>query len=155
MARFIIPNFHVILIHVPLGLLGIGLLIEIFSFMWRRSSFRDAGRWMIILGALAMLPAATSGIFALLDVMNHGGQQGHSWIDLKAASGFSPHDWELAKDHFILTGAATLLALLAVLAYMSASDRGRRRVYPAAMIALIAAMGMMTAGAWHGGEMIY
>ncbi len=155
MTRFIIPNFHVILIHFPLGLLGAGLLIEIFSFLWRRSSFRDAGRWMILLGTLAMLPAATSGAFALLDVMSQGGDASSSWFQLKANSGFSAHDWELAKDHFILTGAATLLALLAVLAWMSASDRSRRRVYPAALIALIAAMGMMIAGAWHGGEMIY
>lgn len=50
--QFISPNWHVILIHYPLGLLAVGILIEFFSFLgWRRSGFRTAGRWMILLGA--------------------------------------------------------------------------------------------------------
>ena len=44
MQRLIIPNYHVILVHYPLALLAMGLLIEIFSFLWRRSSARAAGR---------------------------------------------------------------------------------------------------------------
>ena len=38
--EFVEPNLHAALIHVPLGLLLIGTLIELFArFFWRRSSF--------------------------------------------------------------------------------------------------------------------
>ena len=153
--RLIIPNYHVVLIHYPLALLAMGLLIEIFSFLWRRSSLKVAGRWMILLGTLAMVPAATSGIYALFDIAGHGQEQTDSWQDLKDGSGFSQHDWSLAKEHILLNSAATGLALLAVVAWIGASDRWRRALYVPVLLALIAAMGLMTDGAWHGGEMVF
>jgi uncharacterized membrane protein len=70
MREFIIPNWHVILIHYPLALLTVGTLIEIFSFLWRRSGFRAAGRGMILIGALCAIPAATSGIYAARQVLS-------------------------------------------------------------------------------------
>ena len=48
---FIHPNFHVILIHYPLGLLTLGVLIETLCAVWRHPSLRSAGRWMLLLGA--------------------------------------------------------------------------------------------------------
>ena len=62
------PNLHVVLVHFPLALLLAGLAIEVFSFMYRRSSFRAAGRCMILLGALASVPTALSGAYAFADV---------------------------------------------------------------------------------------
>ena len=38
MPRFIEPNLHVLFIHFPIALLMMGLLMEIFSFWWRRAS---------------------------------------------------------------------------------------------------------------------
>ena len=66
--RFIVPNLHVALLHFPIALLLLGTAIEVFSFLWRRSGVRIAARWMILLGALSMLPAAASGMFAFSDV---------------------------------------------------------------------------------------
>src|ERR671913_975676 len=67
--EFINPNLHVILIHYPLGLLVVGTLIELFSFLgWRRSAFRAAGRWMLLLGILSLAPTMFSGLYALADV---------------------------------------------------------------------------------------
>lgn len=34
-TQLINPNLHVILIHVPIGMLMIGTLIELLSFLWR------------------------------------------------------------------------------------------------------------------------
>jgi uncharacterized membrane protein len=153
--RLIIPNYHVILIHYPLALLGTGLLIEIFSFLWRRGSLKAAGRWMIFLGALALVPASASGAYALFDIAGHGQDQTDSWQDLKDGSGFSDHDWALAREHILLNSAATGLALLAVVGWVGASDHWRRVLYVPALLALIAAMGLMTDGAWHGGEMVF
>ena len=67
--EFINPNLHVILIHYPLGLLVVGTLIELFSFLgWRNSAFRAAGRWMLLIGILSLTPTMFSGLYALADV---------------------------------------------------------------------------------------
>jgi hypothetical protein len=67
-TELISPNLHVVLIHYPLGMLIAGTLIELFSFLWPRSTFRTAGRWMILIGALSTIPATFSGVYALRDV---------------------------------------------------------------------------------------
>src|SRR3954454_23424604 len=58
------PNLHVVLVHFPLALLAAGLLVEVFSFLYRRSTVRVAGRWMILLGALSLVPTALTGAYA-------------------------------------------------------------------------------------------
>jgi uncharacterized membrane protein len=153
--RLVIPNYHVILIHYPLALLIMGLLIEIFSFLWRRSSAKVAARWMILLGTLALVPAATSGIYALFDIAAHGQEETYSWQDIKDGSGFSQHDWDLAKQHVLLNSAATGLALFAVVVWLGSTDHLRRGLYVPVLLALIVAVGLMTDGAWHGGEMVF
>jgi uncharacterized membrane protein len=152
--RFIIPNYHVILIHFPLGLLGVGVLIELFSFLWRRSSFHTAGRWMILFGTLMTVPAVTSGIFALYDVVGHG-EPGGAWYDVKSSSGFGDQDWHLLRNHVLFTSVGSGIALVAVVLWLGASDLGRRRLRFLVLIALLAAMGLFASGAWHGGEMVY
>ena len=154
MDKFIVPNFHVILIHLPLGLLAIGVAIELFSFLWRHSSFRVAGRWMILLGTLGTIPAVTSGLYALSNVMSHG-QGADSWVDLKNASGFSHTDWNFVRYHIIMNVSGTILALFAVVMWMGASDTWRRILRIPALLILIVALGLLTSGAWHGGEMAF
>jgi len=151
----IIPNYHAFLIHFPLALLGLGLLLEFFSFLWRRSSAVAAGRWMILLGTLLLIPATTSGFYALVNVAGHGQIQADSWPQLKASSNFSPHDWQLVKRHIVLNGVGAGLALAAVITWLGASDRVRRLLRAPALVVLIIAMGLITLGAWHGGEMVY
>lgn len=154
MDKFILPNFHAILIHFPMGLLGIGVAIELFSFLWRRSSLRTAGRWMILLGTLTAVPALTSGLYALSDVVGHG-NGADSWMEFKADSNFTAVDWRFVRYHIILNSAATGLALFAVVMWLGASDYWRKILRLPALIMLLAAMGLMTDGAWHGGEMVY
>src|SRR3954454_19920282 len=62
------PNLHVVLVHFPLALLVAGLGVEILSVLYRRTTLRAAGRWMILLGALAAVPPALSGAYAFADV---------------------------------------------------------------------------------------
>ena len=70
MREYITPNWHAVLVHAPLGLLSVGIFIEVFSFLWRRSTVRTAGRWMVLLGAITAVPALTSGIYAYRDAMS-------------------------------------------------------------------------------------
>jgi uncharacterized membrane protein len=152
--KFILPNFHAILIHFPIGLLGIGVMIELFSFLWKHSSFRTAGRWMILLGTLAAVPAATSGLYAFRDVVGHG-NEADSWTELKASSNFNAVDWQFIRYHILLNSIATGLALFAVVMWLGASDQWRKILRVPALLMLLAAMGLMADGAWHGGEMVY
>jgi uncharacterized membrane protein len=157
MREFIIPNWHVILIHYPLALLTVGTLIEIFSFLWRRSGFRAAGRWMILIGALSAIPAATSGIYAARQVLSS--EMMLKWSEIKETSNFNgPHTaekWDELRDHVILNSAATGTFALIVVAWIGCSDRWRARLHFPFVILLLVGLGLLTAGAWHGGEMIY
>jgi uncharacterized membrane protein len=153
--RIIVPNYHVILIHFPLALLATGLLIELLSFRRHLSSFSVAGRWMILIGALALTPAVTSGVSALQDVMNQGKSQSDSWTDLKASSGFSSEDWEMVKDHVILNGAAAVLALIGVVLWLAGRHPFAQPTGIAIFAIMLTALLLSLLGAWHGGEMVF
>jgi uncharacterized membrane protein len=129
---------HVILIHYPIALLFLGVAIEVFSFLWRRSSVRLAGRWMILLGALSMLPSAASGMFALSDVEITSDIQHH-----------------LLNEHALWQSIATVLSVIVVVLWMACSDKWRRRLYWPSLVLLVLAVAMSVSGAWHGGEAVY
>jgi len=150
----IIPNYHVILIHFPLAFLGFGLFVEIFSFLWRRSSFHQTGRWMILLGTLGLIPAATSGIYALYDVASHGAGGGY-WSDVKQASGLSDADWREARNHVLWASVATGVMLVVVISWLGGSERWRKGFYIPALLAMLFCMTMLAVSAWHGGELVY
>jgi uncharacterized membrane protein len=152
--KFIIPNFHVILIHFPLALLVAGVAIELFSFLWRRSSFRAAGNWMIVIGTLAAIPAVTSGLYAFRDVMGHGNEF-DSMVEYKSVSGFSEADWHVMRNHIILNSIGTCVALIAVVTWLGGSDRWRKLMRIPILFLLVVAVGFMTEGAWMGGEMVF
>ena len=62
--EFINPNWHVILIHYPLGVFMLGLLLEVAFLIFRyQGAVRIAARWMIVLGALLL-----SQVIAMIDL---------------------------------------------------------------------------------------
>src|SRR5437763_3687026 len=134
-VRFLNPNYHVILIHYPLGVFVLGVILEMFSFFWRKSSVRSAARWMILLGALLSIPAATSGIAALDEVKTQG-----AW---------SAERYEFMRDHVKYMTIGTLLACFFAVLALGASDRWRNRLRIPIMLGLIAAWVFMTWGAWY------
>lgn len=158
--EFISPNWHVAIIHFPLGLLITGVLIELFSFMWRRSAFRAAGRWMILLGALSGIPAATSGIYALSDVSRMGLDESESMSQWKDIVQISPlwkneHAAHFMRDHVWLQSVSTALAVLVCVIWMGCSDKWRGKLHVPLMIVLLIATGLTISGAWHAGEAVY
>jgi len=145
--RFVNPNYHVILIHYPLGVFVLGVILELLGLIfWRRSSARVAGRWMILLGALLSLPAATSGIYALYDVKKN---QGPHPFDL------SLERYAYLKRHVWVMGVATILAVFSSVTWLAANNHWRKTLWLPSFIGVLIAWGLMTYGAWFGGETIY
>ncbi|HTW93143.1 MAG TPA: hypothetical protein VMD30_00010 [Tepidisphaeraceae bacterium] len=153
--RLINPNYHVILVHFPLALLSLGLLIEIFSFLWRGSSARVAGRWMILLGALLTIPAVTSGMYAKANVLQNMNGGSGNWVDVRSGAGLSAEQWKLLNGHVLWESIACIIAVVAVILWMGGTDRWRRKFYFPALLLLILAMAIMTVGSYNAGEMIY
>ena len=158
------PNWHVVLIHYPLALLTLGLLVELWSIVYRRGTLRAAGRWMILLGALATLPAATSGLYAYYDAVRHAGQGeaemepgGDAWYQLvrDARVQLSQRQFDDLKHHIWRMAPATILLILALVSYIGASDRWRRRLYLPCLLLIMFAVGVQVWGAWFAGESIH
>src|SRR5207237_6680364 len=141
------------LIHFPIGLLFVGTIIELLSFMWRRSGFRAAGRWMILIGALASIPAATTGMFAARQAMDVSPDE--KLVDLKKEAPLDAEQWDHLRHHIKFNGSAAVLLGVMVIGWIGASDRVRQRAHIAYLLALLIAVGLLTCGAWHGGEMVY
>lgn len=141
--HLISPNIHVILVHFPLGIFVLGVFLETFSFLWRRSTARLAARWMILFGALLSIPAALSGIDALKDVAERSRQE------------LSDTQWGLLQKHLCLTSIGAGIAAIASVIGLGLSDHLRKRLYIPLLIALMAAAGLMTFGSHFGGEGIF
>ena len=158
--EFINPNWHVLLIHFPLGLFIAGMLIELLSFMYRRSAARSAGRWMILIGALAGIPTALSGIYAFANVARmelpaNFSDPDQPWVVIANATQLSPEQWEHLRNHVFANSVAAGVAVLCATIGLGCSDRWRRKLYVPLMLGLLFSLVAMAWGAWHGGEMVY
>jgi len=156
--QFVTPNWHVILIHYPLGLITIGVLIELLAFLWLRSTVRNAGKWMILLGTLACIPAVTTGLFAFADVAhkaNPNAMEMGGWGDVTAGHPWSQVQWDYFKHHIWYEASGTAVMVLACLLWLGASEATRRRAHPVFLLLCVAGLGLMVAGAWYSGEDVY
>ena len=161
--EFINPNWHVILIHYPLGVFVLGLVIELFSFLYRRSSLRTAGRWMILIGALSGIPTALSGVYALgnvvrMELPDPAVDPDQPWKQVWQTSEFgksSPDQREFLGRHVWAQSCATALAVVLVTIGLGASDTWRRRLYFPLLLGLLFSLAAMLWGAYYGGEMVY
>lgn len=155
----IYPNWHVNLIHYPLGILVLGLLLEVILLLFRHhGSVRSATRWMVVIGALTALPAAFSGLYALADVVGHASSNsaaGERWQQVVQTSSLTSEQWRLLEKHAWTNGGAAVLAALLVTIAVACSDRFRRRLYPVFLVLLLGCAGAMTVGSYYGGEMVY
>jgi uncharacterized membrane protein len=143
-ARHLIsPNMHVIMVHFPLGLFVFGLFLEIFSFLWKGSSVRTAGLWMIAFGGLLAVPAALSGIDAFKDVSEQ--------------TGLSESGWQMIHRHVVLASwGAGIAALLTTIGIALPSRLLKRAyVYVPLLIGMLAGASLMGIGSHFGGEGVY
>jgi len=154
-GQLINPNWHVVMVHYPMALLTLGVAIEILAFLWKRSGVRVAARWMIFLGALACLPAALTGVYAFEQVAKMSAGDPTSWQTTVQSSIWEPHLWEHMRWHIWLTGAGGVLALVASLSWLAASDPTRQRLHAPVLLVLVVAVALLGVGAWYAGEAVY
>lgn len=162
MAKELInPNWHVILIHFPLGLFLLGVLLELFAFLYRHSPVRAVARGMIWIGALAALPSAFSGMYAFADVAHKAlppgtsGEHGMPWHETRALARLTPQQWDLLGGHVWCQAIATGVAAVLVTVGFGANDRWRQKLQLPLMAGLLFAALAMGWGAYYGGEMVY
>ena len=157
--EFINPNWHVILVHFPLGVFMLGMLLEVaFMLLRHHGSARQAARWMVVLGALAALPAAYAGTYALSDVARRtapAAPDDAPWHAVADASTLNAEQWEMIDSHVWTSGGIAVITALLVTLAVGCSDRWRDRLYPLFLLLLLGCAGFMGAGAWYGGEMVY
>jgi len=155
--EFINPNLHVILIHYPLGLLVVGTLIEFFAFLgWRRSAFRAAGRWMLLIGILSLTPTLFSGLYALADVNRTADTPDDAtWAEIRQQSPIQGQAWDFATKHAWSNAIGSVVLLVTLVLWMGSSDDWRRKLHLIWLLLLIGGLGTLVYGAFFGGEMIY
>lgn len=150
------PNWHAFVIHIPMGLLTIGVLIELFSFLWRRSSLRLAARWMILIGSLSMLPAAMTGIYALNDaVVKNVPRAAEHWNDKLNNSTLTPEAFDALTKHVRLQVLATIIFLTVTLVWLGCCDKWRKRLYGPFLALLVIGLAVASYGGFQGGEAVY
>jgi uncharacterized membrane protein len=172
--EYITPNWHAIIVHAPLGLLGVGIIMELLGLLlWRRSTARVAARWMIAIGAVTAIPALTTGIYAYYDAVNpvtsSRNQESVSfdtaWWKLRDNA---PENVfaepkvkgdqsaaELLRHHIWRNSIATGVMILVVMVWIATSDRWRKTLYPLLLILLVGAQGLMILGTHEGGLAVY
>jgi len=157
--EFINPNWHVVFLHIPLGLFVLGMIIELLSFMYRRSTLRVAGRWMILLGALSAVPTALTGIYAFANVarmeLPTGVDPDQPWHAIAEQTHLDPDQWEHLRQHTLAQALATGVSAVLVTLALGLSDGWRRKLYFPILLGLLFALAAMVYGGWHGGEMVY
>jgi uncharacterized membrane protein len=157
--EFVNPNWHVVLVHFPIGVFMMGMLLEVaFLALRHHGPARMAARWMIVLGALAGLPAAYAGTYALSDVARRTAPSvpdDAPWHAVASASSLNADQWEMIESHVWTSGGIAVIAALVVTLAVACSDRWRDRLYPLFLLLLLGCAGFMGAGAWYGGEMVY
>lgn len=163
--QFIHPNWHVLLIHYPIALLTLGLLVELCTLIHRRGTLRAAGRWMLLMGALSSLPAATAGIHAYYQTVRYAAltesasaeTMPAAWYHLvrDAQNHLISQQWADLKHHIWRAASGTIIVNIAVLLYLAASDRWRRRLYFLCLALVLFATIVLMSGAWYAGESVY
>src|SRR5688572_4993861 len=156
--EFINPNWHVILIHYPLGVFVLGMLLELAClFVRHHGTVRSAARWMVVLGALSGIPTAYAGAYALSDVARRSAPSAPDdapWHAVANASSLDANQWEMTETHAWTSGGIAVIAAVVVTLAVACTDRWRQRLYPLFLLLLLGCLGFMTVGAYPGGEMV-
>jgi uncharacterized membrane protein len=130
-------NLHPVFVHFPFALLLVALLLEIAAIFFKRDEFSGAAWWNQILGTIGLACAVASGLLAAQNVQ----------MDAPARALFDTH------QQIAFLSAASFAGLL----FWRLSAKGKipghqRHLF---LVLFAAAVLLMAAGAWLGGELVY
>ena len=131
------PNLHPLIIHFPIALLLVAAVLELIAAWGKKPEFSRAGWWNQIAGTAGLLLAVASGLFA------------------ESTARIGEDARELFERHEQIAFAAT--ALFALLFFWRMASRGQMpsRGRWLFLVCLAAGAGLLLAGAFTGGELVY
>ena len=140
MPRGSISHLQLFLFNVPLVLLITGTLIELFAFLWRKSSARIAAKWMIGLGVLTAVPVTAAGFYGVWTAnrADDAPVNDQAWHHTRAQSPIQGTAWELLRRHAVTNAGATAVLLLIVIIWLGATDTLRDRLHIPLLIVMLA-----------------
>jgi uncharacterized membrane protein len=131
------PPYHPLIVHFPVALLTTAALLELCAVLFKREELSRAGWWIQLVGTVAILAAAFTGIIA----------ENASTIPGGAAGSLDLHK-ELA---FVCASAFTALLLWRVGARTSIPGSKKWHY----VLAYCATVILLILVAWFGGELVY
>lgn len=132
----IIPNWHPILVHFTIGLLGISALFYLAGTVLKKEYLLQVARWNLWIGALITVGTVLAGWYAY-NTVSHDGPSHAAMTDHR--------NWALTTAAFFM-----LLALWAVW-----KQRGAKTVSTVFVAAILLAAGMLAVTGYKGGEVVY
>jgi len=132
-----LQNIHPLVVHFPIALLFVAALLYFLGVALGKESTTWAALLMLVLGALAAVLSAATGLYASAGVM----------VAPSVRDALLNHHRNLMVAVTVLTGALTIWALLA----RPLPQRGRW----AFLLGLIAVCVLIARGADYGGRLVY
>lgn len=156
-VQLINPNWHVMFVHFPMALLSMGVLIELFAFLWRNSRVRVAARWMILIGALWCVPTILTGVYAYQDAVREAStaSMGEPWRNIVAECRWSAAQWEFMNDHLTWAIVGGCVFVIGAVKWIAIPDAWRRKFHWAFVLWMVIGLAILTMAAWHAGEGIF
>lgn len=139
------PNLHPLIVHFPIALFLVGFALDALGWGWKRETLKRVGLVLVLLGALAAVPAVVTGL-AVEETVE---EQIESLPRGEAA--LEAHE-EIAIPAAGVLLVAALLRLLLEIRLNPSLARGLLAVY---LLAGLAGVGMLTLTGLRGGELVY
>ena len=78
-------HFHPLLVHFPIALLSLAPLAELMALLFGVSRLKDTASFMLVVGALSAIPAASLGWLLSLETSASDGLELHRWLGVSTA----------------------------------------------------------------------
>ena len=132
-----LQNIHPLVIHFPIGFLMGAALFYFAAWIFKKDDLAKTGFWVLLLGALSLVVAVGTGLYAEQGVMVH--------LSVREKI-LAPH-----KNFMIATAALCFISTLWALIQRPFPKKGR----VVFLLLLLAMVGAMTIGADFGGRLVY
>ena len=132
-----LQNIHPLVIHFPIGFLMGAALFYFAAWIFKKDDLAKTGFWVLLLGALSLVVAVGTGLYAEQGVMVH--------LSVREKI-LAPH-----KNFMIATAVLCFISTLWALIQRPFPKKGR----VVFLLLLLAMVGAMTIGADFGGRLVY